>query len=73
MHLWRDTQGYSAAADYQDYLNGVKSIDNSPYDVVYLPLDGSIYGELSDLISQGRWKIVYDNEAAGIFVRTQKN
>ena len=70
MHVWRDANGYSATEEYAAYENGQKSIDKSPYDIVYLPNDQSpLAAELSTLIQQKKWKIAYEDELSGIVVR----
>jgi len=70
MTEWQDDNGYSAVADYNDYMNDKKSIDKSPYDIVYLPNDQSPLAlELSTLIQQKKWKVVYEDDKAGVVVR----
>jgi hypothetical protein len=72
MSVWIDNFGYSAVADYRDYLTEKKSINNSNYDVVYLPQDRSpLYLELSNLISQNKWKLVYRDDSVVIVVRVK--
>ncbi len=70
MHLWRDNNGYSALVDYDQYVENKKSIETSPYNVVFMPLDRSpLYDELSALIVKGSWELVYVDNEAGIVVR----
>mgnify|MGYP001346168932 CR=1 FL=1 len=70
MHLWRDKNGYSAIEDYVQYVESKKKIDQSPYNVVLMPLDRSpLYDELSALIVKGSWELVYVDNEAGIVVR----
>lgn len=70
MTEWKDANGYSATTDYDAYENAQKSIENSPYDVVYLPNDNSPLSlELSTLVQQKKWKVVYEDELSGIAVR----
>ncbi|HSX09211.1 MAG TPA: hypothetical protein VLF93_03600 [Candidatus Saccharimonadales bacterium] len=73
MHIWRDASGYSATDDYDKYITATKSIDASPYDMVYLPNDQSPLAlELSALIQQKKWKAVYTDARAGIVERVKK-
>ena len=73
MHIWKDSSGYSATADYYNYITAKKSIDASSYNIVYLPNDQSPLAlELSTLIQQKKWKAVYVDDRAGIAVRIKK-
>jgi hypothetical protein len=73
MTEWKDNTGYSATADYSAYINGEKSIDASPYDVVYLPNDDSPLADvLSTLVQQKKWKVVYQDDRVGIVTRINK-
>jgi len=70
MSVWQDNTGYSAVADYRDYLSAKKNIDNSGYDIVYLPQDRSpLHFELSNLVSQNKWKLVYRDDNSEIVIR----
>ena len=73
MTEWKDSAGYSAVEDYNAYINGQKSIENSPYDVVYLPNDESPLSlELSQLVQEKKWKVAYEDDRAGIVMRNKK-
>jgi len=73
MTEWRDSDGYSAVEDYNAYINGQKSIENSAYDGVYLPNDQSPLAlELSQLVQEKKWKVIYEDDHAGIVVRIKK-
>jgi hypothetical protein len=73
MHVWKDSSGYSASVDFDAYMNAKKSIDQSSYDVIYLPMDRSpLYMELSELVSQNTWKLAYRDDNAVIIVRVKK-
>jgi hypothetical protein len=73
MIAWQDNKGYSAAADYYAYENNQKDINNSKYNIAYLPLDRSpVYFELSNLISQNKWKLAYQDDNAMIVIRVKK-
>lgn len=68
MHLWRQN-GYSAFEDYYAYEQNMKDIDDSQYETVFMSKDKPIYTHLLTLTNQDKWKLVYEDENAGIFVR----
>jgi hypothetical protein len=73
MHVWQDKNGYSATIEYNKYWSNAKSVDKSNFDVVYLPQEQSpIYMKLSDLIKQGGWESVYQDNNSVIAVRIKK-
>jgi hypothetical protein len=74
MHLWRDKNNKSVADEYGKYLRDEKDIDASSYDVIYIPLDRSLplYGKLSKLVTEEKWKVVYNDDLAAIIVRVKK-
>lgn len=74
MHVWRDEKGYSGAEEYDMYLSGQKKIDESSYNVVYIPMDRSmpLYQEINELVLQEKWKAVYDDGSAGIVIRIKQ-
>jgi hypothetical protein len=74
MHMWRDKQGKSAYAEYDDYMHGRKNIDDSAYDVVYFRMDKTValYQNLQYLTKQKKWILVYNDGWAGIAVRVNK-
>jgi hypothetical protein len=73
MHVWKDHNGYSASIDFDAYINAKNNIDHSSYDVVYIPMDRSpLYMELSELVGQNKWKLVYRDDNTGIIVRIKK-
>jgi hypothetical protein len=73
MSVWEDHTGYSAVADYKDYLTAKKSIDNSDYDTVYLPKNRSpLHFELSNLIKENKWKLAYRDNKSEIIIRIKK-
>src|SRR5882724_587852 len=69
MHIWVDDKGYSAFADYYGYEQNMKDIDKSNYDVVYMSPDKPNYDHMKDLVKMGKWKIIYQDNFSGIFVR----
>jgi hypothetical protein len=73
MIAWTDEKGYSAAYDYEKYWSAIKSIENSKFDIAYLPQDRSpIYMELSDLVKQNKWNLVYQDDNSIIVARIKK-
>jgi len=70
MHLWRDEHGYSGFADSYGYQNNFKDIDASLYNVVYMSPDQPVYKHMFTLVNEGRWEMAYQDERAGIFVRS---
>lgn len=68
MHLW-EQNGYSAFEDYYWYEQDAKDFDKSHYNVAYLPLDKPLYNQMIKLVNQGKWKQVYEDPYAAIFVR----
>ena len=71
MHLWNEN-GYSAFADYYGYEQNLKDVDRSSYNVVFMPPDKPIYSRLQFLTRQKKWKEVYQDPGAGVFVREDK-
>lgn len=72
MHLWRDEKGYSGFAEYYEYEQGRKNIDNwKTYDVVYMSPNYPIFQQLEELSQQGKWRVVYTDSFAGVFVRNK--
>lgn len=69
MHIWRDEKGYSGFEEYYDYEQGVTNIDDSNYNVVYMSPIKPIYEMMINLVNQGKWDLVYQDNYAGIFVR----
>lgn len=72
MHLWQDRNGYSAFAEYYDYQTGKKSLDSSPYKVVYISRYDEPYNDLLILTLQKKWKMIYQDDSSAIFVRGDK-
>jgi hypothetical protein len=73
MTLWKDKNGYSAFTEYGMYIGGLKNIDHSQFDLVYIPSERfPLSLQLSDLISQNKWKLVYENDNAIIVERIKK-
>lgn len=72
MHLWRDEKGYSAFDEYYPLEQNWKDIDKSSYDAVFMSPKKPLYDRLVALAKTGKWKIVYQDSKAGIFVRNSK-
>lgn len=69
MHLWKDKNGYSGFVDYYEYEQNMKDINKSPYNVVYIPPDKPLYNKMEELVDEGAWDKLYEDDYAGIFVR----
>lgn len=69
MSFWVDDKGYSGFKDYFWYEQNFKDIDKSSYDVVYMSPYKPIYNQMIKLVQLGKWKMVFQDKAAGIFVR----
>jgi hypothetical protein len=69
MHLWRDEKGYSGFEHDYKLAHGIDSIDSSKYDVVLAMKNRSIYKKLRTLAAQKRWRLVYVDQSAAIFLR----
>lgn len=71
MHLW-EQNGYSGFVEYYDLEQGMKNIDKTKYNVVYIPFEKPIYKQLITLSNQKKWSEVYADKYAAIFVRNKK-
>lgn len=69
MHLWKDKNGYSGFTDYYAYEQNFQDIDDSPYNTVFMSPDKPVYNRLEALVQKKRWKLVYEDDFAGVFVR----
>ena len=68
MHLWVQN-GYSAFTDYYAVEQDLKDINAISYDVAYISPDKPVYNRLMQLTEEKRWKLVYKDQVAAIFVR----
>lgn len=68
MHVW-EKDGYSAFGEYYSYEQNLVDVDKSKYSVVYMPPNKPIYKRLEKLAAEGRWRKVYSDSRAGVFVR----
>lgn len=72
MPFWRDDNGYSAYQEYLALEQGRADIDASPYDLVYWPPHkAALYSQLTSLAAAGKWRHLYDDPFASIFVRNK--
>jgi hypothetical protein len=69
MHMWKDEKNYSGFIDYYEYEQNMKDIDVSSYNVVYMSYEKPIFYHMLKLVENGKWKLIYKDEFAGIFVR----
>lgn len=69
MHLWKDQNGYSAFSEYYPLEQNLADIDQSKYDTVFISPEKPIFKRLGGLVEEGKWKVVYQDEQASIFVR----
>jgi len=71
MDMWVQN-GYSAFIDYYSIEQNSKDIDKTSYNVVYMSPRKPVYSYLAQLVKQGKWKLVYQDKYAGIFVREDR-
>lgn len=71
MHLWKDEKGYSAFKEYYAYEQNLEDINNSKYNIVYISSKKPIYQRLIQLVRENKWRIVYQDRFAAIFVKNQ--
>ena len=69
MHLWRDGSGYSAFGEYYFLEQNVNDIQKSGFEVVYMSTEKPLHKRMIELVNEGKWKVVYGDELAGVFMR----
>lgn len=69
MHLWRDSQGYSAFEVYYPFEQNWKDINMSDYEIVYMTPKKPMYRKILELVNDGKWEIAYKDDNAAVFVR----
>lgn len=69
MAFWQDESGYNAFAKYYILENNLSDINNSKYDIVYIPPTKPIFNRMLQLAKEKKWKLVYQDGFAFIFVR----
>lgn len=72
MHLWEEN-GYSVFVDYYALEQNMKEIDKTNYNVVYISPAKPLYQHMQKLSQQKKWKEVYVDNKAAIFVRNDSN
>jgi hypothetical protein len=72
MHLWVQN-GYSGFVVYYALEQNFNDIEKTNYTVVYMSPDKPVYKRLLQLVRIGKWKEVYQDKYAGIFVRNKNN
>lgn len=71
MHLWIDEKGYSAFRQYYSYEQNLQDINDSSYNTIYMSPTKTIYKQLLLETKAGKWKLVYQDKYAGIFIRNK--
>jgi hypothetical protein len=69
MHLWRDSQGYSAFEVYYPFEQNWKDINISDYEIVYMTPKKPIYRKLLELVKDGKWETAYQDDYSAVFIR----
>lgn len=69
MHLWEDEKGYSAFAYYFPFEQNQADIDDSKYNVVLMTPEKPMYERLWELVNEGKWRLAYEDDYTGVFVR----
>lgn len=70
MSVWTDEKGYSGFEHDYRLEQNIDDVDSSKYDVVFTSRGKPIYRRFEKLVSSGRWKMVYRDGRAAIFVRS---
>ncbi len=71
MPFWRDAIGYSAYAKYVALENMTSDIDAAGYDTVFWPPSKKpLFSRLTKLVEEKKWRIVYHDPFAYIFIRS---
>lgn len=71
MHLWRDEKGYSGFEEFFALEQNFTDVDKSSYDTVFISPEKQIYKRLLKLVKEGKWKLVYNDNYSGVFVRNE--
>lgn len=72
MHLWRDETGYSGFEYGYMYEWDKKDVNDSKYDVVLASKSRPVFQRLRSHALSGRWKLVYQDDSAAVFVRLMR-
>lgn len=73
MHLWRDEKGYSGFEYFYQFEQDLENIDKGSWDVAFVPPNKNVYQRLEKLMKEGKWRRVYRDEFASIFIRIKNN
>lgn len=71
MHMWQDANGYSAFADYYEYEQDRADISYSQFDTVLMSKSKDLYSQLLRHVKKGDWKIIYQDNVSGVFVKNK--
>ncbi|MBA3724248.1 MAG: hypothetical protein H0W89_05175 [Candidatus Levybacteria bacterium] len=71
MHLWQDGE-YSAFREYYEVEQNRNDINETDYNIVLIPPDKPVYERLIKLENAGKWKMVFSDKHAAVFVRTEE-
>jgi len=71
MHLWVQN-GYSGFVDYYAIEQNFEDIDKTNYSVAYMAPGKPAYDRLMQLVQLKKWKLVYKDQYAGIFIRIDR-
>lgn len=73
MPLWKNHQGESPFIEYSAYITQSKDIEYADYNTVFIPQYVPLYNRLLDLELAGKWKTVYEDDMATVFIRMLGN
>ncbi len=71
MHLWQDGE-YSAFKEYYEVEQNRNDIDATDYNTVLIAPDKPVYERLIKLENGGKWKMVFSDKNAAVFVRNRE-
>ena len=71
MHLWRDKNGYSGFDEFFAIEQNFVDVDRTKYDAVFISPEKHVYSRLIKLTQEGKWKLVYQDNVSGVFVRNK--
>ena len=67
MHLWKDEKDYSAFNEYFPFEQNQQDINIAGYQVVLMSPTKAMYVRLKQLVREGKWKLLYEDDVSGIF------
>ncbi|EKD86517.1 MAG: hypothetical protein ACD_37C00258G0001 [uncultured bacterium] len=71
MHLWKDSNGYSAFGEYYTNVQDWESIDKSKYETVVVLKQKKMFKRLKKLTQEGKWEWLYEDNISAVFVRNK--